>query len=404
MELSAAIDIATRTICAAVLRPAGTKAVDAGLLLARMLVPEPTRPGWAEAARMTASLLPHRSLAEIDQRIAQAAAKPVIVPEAIGCDRGKVYLSETFLSGCRHLGISVQPARPRTGPDEAVIERTFLSINTLFCRYVAGCVGRDVAHRGENVQDQALWSPAQLQDLLDQWLVLGWQTRPHDGLESPDTGRMLSPNEMYTVLVAAAGYVPLMLGPEDYIALLPAVWRTVNDYGVRLGGRTYDAEALNPLRRRHSGVTAKRGLWQVRYDPYDLAHVWVRDHRGEGWITAAWTHLPMVTAPFADYTWRHARRAAQNAVGGEDLQTATARALRDLLERASQGPDDTPARPEDRKVAAHTRAATASHRPPTPVDLTSAPEEDFEQEDESELGTVIPFGIFDAAAEAERWP
>ena len=50
-DLTIAVDVATRTICAAVLRPVGTKAVDAALLLARMLVPEPMRPGWAEALR-----------------------------------------------------------------------------------------------------------------------------------------------------------------------------------------------------------------------------------------------------------------------------------------------------------------------------------------------------------------
>ena len=43
-DLTIAVDVATRTICAAVLRPAGTKAVDAALLLARILVPEPMRP------------------------------------------------------------------------------------------------------------------------------------------------------------------------------------------------------------------------------------------------------------------------------------------------------------------------------------------------------------------------
>ena len=46
-DLTIAVDVATRTICAAVLRPVGTKAVDAALLLARMLVPEPMRPGWS---------------------------------------------------------------------------------------------------------------------------------------------------------------------------------------------------------------------------------------------------------------------------------------------------------------------------------------------------------------------
>jgi len=48
-DLTIAVDVATRSICAAVLRPVGTKAVDAALLLTRMLVPEPMRPGWASA-------------------------------------------------------------------------------------------------------------------------------------------------------------------------------------------------------------------------------------------------------------------------------------------------------------------------------------------------------------------
>jgi hypothetical protein len=34
-DLTIAVDVATRTICAAVFRPVGTKAVDAALLLAR---------------------------------------------------------------------------------------------------------------------------------------------------------------------------------------------------------------------------------------------------------------------------------------------------------------------------------------------------------------------------------
>ena len=113
-----AIDVATRTICAAVLRPAGTKAVDAALLLARVLVPEPMRPGWAEALRMSASLIPHARLMSIDARLEHAVAKPVVIPETVVIDRGKVFVSETFLSACRTLGISVQPARPATPTDK----------------------------------------------------------------------------------------------------------------------------------------------------------------------------------------------------------------------------------------------------------------------------------------------
>ena len=124
-DLTIAVDVATRTICAAVLRPVGTKAVDAALLLARMLVPEPMRPGWSTALRMSASRLPHARLVDIDARMELAAARPVIVPDTIVIDGGKVFVSDTFTRACERLGVSVQRARPRTPTDKAIVEATF---------------------------------------------------------------------------------------------------------------------------------------------------------------------------------------------------------------------------------------------------------------------------------------
>jgi hypothetical protein len=72
-ELIWMIDLATRSITAAVLRPT-TKAVDAALLLARTLTPEPMRPGWSDALRMSRSVLPHRRLATLDARLEVAAS------------------------------------------------------------------------------------------------------------------------------------------------------------------------------------------------------------------------------------------------------------------------------------------------------------------------------------------
>jgi transposase InsO family protein len=117
VELTALVDQATRTIAAAVLRPT-TKAVDAALLLARAVTPEPLRPGWSDVLRLTRSVLPHRSLVDIDARLEHAAAKPVITPETIVCDHGKAYLSQAFRSGCRALGINLQPAHPDTPTDK----------------------------------------------------------------------------------------------------------------------------------------------------------------------------------------------------------------------------------------------------------------------------------------------
>jgi len=91
-----------------------TKAVDAALLLARALTPEPMRPGWTDALRLTRSVLPHQSLAAIDERLEHAAARPVIVPETIVCDHGKAYLSATFRIACRSLGINLAAHMTRT--------------------------------------------------------------------------------------------------------------------------------------------------------------------------------------------------------------------------------------------------------------------------------------------------
>jgi hypothetical protein len=227
------------------------------------------------------------------------------------------------------------------------------------------------------------------------------------GSSARDTGRTLSPNEMYALLVSAAGYVPVMLTGADYIELLPATWRTIDDYGIRIDRRTYNADALNPLRRQHSGVAAQNGKWEVRFDPYDLSQVWVRDHRDPdgGFSRAVWTHLPLVSAPFADFTWRHARQ--RTAAAGEPVdETAIARTLDELLTRAGAGPAATTAdSAADARVAARTHAATPVPLPVAPDDDAQETDDGFDDEPDAddELGTVIPFGVFDAHEEAKRW-
>lgn len=394
-DLTIAVDVATRSLCAGVLRPVGTKAVDASLLLAKMMVPEPMRPGWAAALRMAASVLPHERLLSIDARMREAAARPVIVPDQVVIDHGKVFVSEVFVRACDRLGISIQPARKDTPTDKAVVEATFSAIKTLFAQHVAGFKGANPTLRGRGVE--AVWTIGQLQDLFDEWVIVGWQHRGHDALRDPAAPRRkLSPNEKYAALVAAAGYLPITLSGTDYLELLPVKWRQVNDYGVRIDNRIYDCVELGRYRRQPSGLAGKRGLWEVHYDPYDLSRVFVRNHHDGGWITAPWTHLPMVAAPFADFTWRHARRLVAES-GREVTETEIARALDALLTRAEHGPDTT-----GRKIAARTRAAVR-HRTSMPEPATATEQAAPQRQPKSETAEVIPFGVFDADAEAERW-
>ncbi|MEU0820253.1 hypothetical protein [Streptomyces mirabilis] len=96
------------------------------------------------------------------------------------------------------------------------MERTFSSINSLFVQHLAGYTGRDITRRGSDVESRAASPVADLQDLLDEWIVTGWQMRPHEGLRHPLTpDRPLSPNEAYGAMVAAAGCVPVTPTGED---------------------------------------------------------------------------------------------------------------------------------------------------------------------------------------------
>ena len=203
----------------------------------------------------------------------------------------------------------------------------------------------------------------------------------------------------YAALVAAAGYLPLTLSGEDYLELLPVEWRQINAYGIRIGYRTYDCPELGPWRLQHSGVTARRGLWEVHYDPYDATQVFVRTT--DGWVTAPWTHLPMVAAPFAEFTWRYARRLAAEKGRDDTNETEVARVLDELLTRAEAGPVD---KLTDR-ITGRARVAGAAHRPPPREDDTPSetPGTTGEDRRDGPLVTVLPFGVFDADAEAEKW-
>ena len=417
VELTGMIDVATRTVPAAVLRPTA-KSVDASVLLARALTPEPMRPGWPASLAMAHSALPYDRLLGIDERLRHAAARPVIVPDTIVIDHGSVFVSDNFRSSCRHLGISIQPAHLATGSDKPHIEKMFSSLGTLFCQFAAGYLGRSADRRGRHVDGQPLWSLMQMQDLLDEWLISVWQNRAHDGLRDPlHPQRTFSPNQKYAALIETAGYVPVPLSAEDHIELLPAIWRAVNAYGIKISHRTYDAAELNPIRQQKSGVAARKGLWEVRHDPYDVSRVFVRGPGG--WITCPWKYLGKVPFPFGELAWDHVSGRLAGQGRGDATELERAQAVDDLLRRAYHGPPDDPGtgaagaprarRPSarDRRVAARTRAATAaaSRVPAGPVPDTTGDAPETPQQDSGEpVAKVIPLGIFNAHEEAKkRW-
>ena len=95
----------------------------------------------------------------------------------------RVLFSADGGGGVIGAGSHLRYPRPRTPTDKAIVEATFGSINTLFCQHVAGYTGSNTTLRG--LDAAGVWTLPELQDLFDEWLLVGWQARPHDALRDP---------------------------------------------------------------------------------------------------------------------------------------------------------------------------------------------------------------------------
>ncbi len=359
VELTAAIDVASRTILAAVIRPKSsgtktaprsrrrggraTKAVDALLLLAEMCTPQPMRPHWSAKARAQGSGLPYAQLVEADERMHGAAARPVITPEMIVMDNGKVFAGRAFMDACAQLGISVRPACYNSPTHKAIIERTFGSIKTLFSQFMPGYTGKDPSQRGKKVATERLWRLDQLNDFLQQWIAVGWQQRPHEELRNPYLPSMppRTPNQMFAAHIASSGHVPVRLNAEDRLRLLPTAWVQVTDKGLRLNNRTYDSRALGPYRNATSPWPGKGRRWPVRYHPHQPEKVWLQDHRDGTWAEADFVYQRLIGDAWSEHVWDQATAAHLETGGSTGDEMPIARTVRALLARAGRGPTRT---------------------------------------------------------------
>ncbi len=387
VELTAAVDVASRSIIGALIVPRApgrgykgkrlggraTTSFDATLMLAQALAPMPARPGWSPLSRAELSDLPYADQVACDPRMAGAATRPVIRPKMVVVDQGKIYQGEHFEDVCTSLGISIRSARDNTGPDKAIVEATFSALKKLFSQYVAAYTARDLARRGKYVTEGPMWRLNELQGLLNEWIALHWQQHRHEGLRSPNLpGVVLTPNQMYAALVACEGYAPLPLSPSQSRKLLLCEWRQVDDKGVRVGNRTYNSAALQAYNKQPSGVRGQGKKWPIRFDPYAPRYVWLFDQRKEQlgedpWVEAEFIHQDLIDGEWSQYLWQTAEQDYREAGGPEEHEQRErdiALAVSELRERARRGPlDEAPAAQPGRRTGAPRRRWRRPGRP-----------------------------------------
>lgn len=337
VELTIALDVATRSILAWRLTPLGTKAIDIGLLLADVMTPEPMRPAWADALRYQMLRVPYQRHLSLDERLAEAAARPVIYPETLLYDHGKPYKSDVVQRACRKWKIDMQDARKLQPTDKPHVERLFGTIREQFSMHIAGYKGFNVAHRGKNPEQQARWTLDEIAEFFAEYVVAVYQNKHHTGLHLhgfPDLN--VSPNEAYAMALGAAGFVDCPRDPAMYYELLPIAHagRTINTYGVELNYLVYNAPILYGFRRAKSPYNGER--WPIRYDPRNLLHAYFHNPSDNAWYVLDWTKALSDLQPFTDITLREAKRLVELRGGdpkGKDYQEKIAQALWDLQNR-----------------------------------------------------------------------
>ncbi len=336
-ELTVAMDLYDRCITGLRLTPVSTKAVDAAAVLFESVrpLPEPAA-GWVDV-RGPYHGVPGRVVVDVERLVDAAGAPllPSVAAETLVVDHGRIYLSEHLLSVCQRLGISVQPARVAQATDKAAVERFFRTLRQQLLVALPGYKGPDVHHRGADVEKQAFYFLDELEDLIRQWVADCYHRQPHAGLAVPEIpGLAVSPLEMFAHGVARAGHLQVPARADLVFDFLAVEWRTIQHYGVEVGGLRYDGPGLSPYRNRsspHTGVHA--GKWPIRVDAGDVSRVYFQDPADQRWHVLRWEHADALDAPFSADALAYARQLA----AATDRFPDTRRALARLLERWDAG-------------------------------------------------------------------
>lgn len=406
VEITVALDLFSRSLLAWRITPLGTKAIDIGLLLADAMTPEPMRPGWPETLRYSMMRIPHERVLKIDERLAAAAARPVIYPETLLVDQGKPYKSDVVRRACTSLGINFPLARKGTPTDKPEVEAVFRTINAQFCQHIAGYKGPDVARRGRDPQAHARWTIPELEEFFAEYVVAVYQRRWHEGLTVPGyPSERLSPNEAYESGVLQAGYVACPTDPTLYFQLMPIEWRKIHPDGIENNRLTYYGDILYRYRNASSPYPNAGAKWPIRFDPRNALHAYFCDPADGRWHVLRWTHALDEHQPFTDNTLREVTRMIADRGKRKTGQDEIAAALLDLQNRMD-APESWTARDRRRAIrdAERARAAARDHHrasasaaenqvPPlrvVPNPAVPEPEPEPDNTDDFDLGDIAP--------------
>ncbi len=331
-QLTVAQDLFTRCITGLRVTPVSTKAVDVAGVLYQTVAARPAPQDWPAEACWAYHGVPQQLVFTGAGRL---PGIPVCPPETLVIDHGKAFLSAHVISVCTRLGISIQPAQPKKPTDKPTCERFFKTLREGLIQYLPAYKGPDIYSRGEGLEDAAFLFIHELEDVIREWVAVAYHRGKQDGLAVPEWPHLqLSPNEMYEIGIAKAGLLRIPASPELAYDFLATEWRTIQHYGVEVGGLRYNGAALDGYRNAESPYGGLHpGKWPVRVNPDDVRCIYFHDPVGDSWHRLEWEHAPGLGTPFSAEAARYARRLAARQDRWPDPQAA----LAGLLARWDQG-------------------------------------------------------------------
>lgn len=291
-DAAAMSDQATRSVTAATLAK-NICGADLAFMIAQTMTPRPRYdlpPELKNRWEMLRRDLPWIQMFDPEMRASLDAKVPLIRPRLIVTDNARNYTSRTVDAACRQLGITLVRAAPYSPTDKGIMERLFGTMKTRLLAKLPGFTGGSVSSSGDKKpKKEDLLTLGEFAWLLDRWIVHIWQNTATEGLRDPRLGGgpLLSPNAEYSAMFPFVGFIPKPLSRNDYIGLLPMFPRTIQNDGIQIEYRMYDAPELGALRRRTSGA-ALDGKWEVHYIPTDPRVVWVYDPETGNYIDCEW--------------------------------------------------------------------------------------------------------------------
>ncbi|GGN32164.1 hypothetical protein GCM10011578_070630 [Streptomyces fuscichromogenes] len=321
-ELTVAMDWYDRCVTGLRVTPVSTSSIDVAAVMFQTFRPRPAGKDWPAHAVWPDHGIPRTVFVERkalepgeeepEKAKKHGVASPALVPETIVVDHGKPYISEHITSVCQRLGLSIQPARLRTGRDKGPLERFFKTVREGVLEVLPGYKGPDLFSRGERPEDQAFFFLHELEAIIREWVACVYHLRPHRGLvDAHVPGLNLSPAAMFEHGIARAGYIEVPRDPALGFEFLKTEWKPTHHYGVEIRKCRYNGPGLGGYRGETSEYTGPKakGLWPVQVDPDNINYIYFRRPDTRRWHTLQWEHTPAQKFPISQRHGTRLRRA-----------------------------------------------------------------------------------------------